>query len=476
MDSRGELSVSLISLLISSTWGAPMFFGTEMRTVPDFLKGKARTLCAADGSWYSCESEYCRHVRPCPSDPGLLACSCTKPTLAVRKELLSKETAKEAAKEAPPETKAPRTKSAWNLAHHLHSQCNKSSSNPLSDQERLEFYLGEWSACTTAVNTTGDTTLCNHRLDMQQFKGQTRVKKWNRTYPIIPQCNAINTGQLVCANRGTKQGGYVGFKELLPRVQKSQMALAVLGDTPPHKGQPALPVIAKDRWVGSRTSIIWKLDRGRNYAFAQEIPDVDLSHDISFQQKKDIAVWRGASTGPASHYAPDFHGERHQRPALAWRIKSLAGNPMFNVGLSPYVQKVKPDPNRYGKTSRMSASEQLKNKIIMIAEGNAGASGLGWALASNSVVVMPPPTMSSWRADELLVPWYHYIPVHQNWTNLEENVQWCFSHVTECEAISQRASCFISVFVDKKTEERLMSIVLSTALNLSRSLGVCALC
>ena len=43
MDSRGELSVSLISLLISSTWGAPMFFGTEMRTVPDFLKGKART-------------------------------------------------------------------------------------------------------------------------------------------------------------------------------------------------------------------------------------------------------------------------------------------------------------------------------------------------------------------------------------------------------------------------------------------------
>ena len=83
MDSRGELSVSLISLLISSTWGAPMFFGTEMRTVPDFLKGKARTLCAADGSWYSCESEYCRHVRPCPSEPGLLACSCTKPTLAV---------------------------------------------------------------------------------------------------------------------------------------------------------------------------------------------------------------------------------------------------------------------------------------------------------------------------------------------------------------------------------------------------------
>jgi len=93
MDSRGELSVSLISLLISSTWGAPMFFGTEMRTVPDFLKGKARTLCAADGSWYSCESEYCRHVRPCPSEPGLLACSCTKPTLAERKELLSKQAA-----------------------------------------------------------------------------------------------------------------------------------------------------------------------------------------------------------------------------------------------------------------------------------------------------------------------------------------------------------------------------------------------
>ncbi len=38
-------------------------------------------------------------------------------------------------------------------------------------------------------------------------------------------------------------------------------------------------------------------------------------------------------------------------------------------------------------------------------EGNDVASGLKWALLSQSVVMMPPPQHTSWAMEELLQPW-----------------------------------------------------------------------
>jgi hypothetical protein len=37
--------------------------------------------------------------------------------------------------------------------------------------------------------------------------------------------------------------------------------------------------------------------------------------------------------------------------------------------------------------------------------GNDVASGLKWALFSQSVVLMPPPNHTSWAMEELLEPW-----------------------------------------------------------------------
>jgi len=52
-------------------------------------------------------------------------------------------------------------------------------------------------------------------------------------------------------------------------------------------------------------------------------------------------------------------------------------------------------------------ADLLKYKVVIVLEGNNVASGLKWALASNSVLVMPPPTIASWAMEELLEPWVH---------------------------------------------------------------------
>lgn len=57
-------------------------------------------------------------------------------------------------------------------------------------------------------------------------------------------------------------------------------------------------------------------------------------------------------------------------------------------------------------------------------EGNDVSSGLKWNLLSNSVVLMPKPTRTSWAMEEFEVvgaePWVHYIPMHADGSNTEE--------------------------------------------------------
>jgi hypothetical protein len=84
-----------------------------------------------------------------------------------------------------------------------------------------------------------------------------------------------------------------------------------------------------------------------------------------------------------------------------------------------------------------------KYKVIISLEGNDVASGLKWSLQSESVVLMPPPTQTSWVMEELLEPWVHFVPMFPNGSNAEKMVQWIFTHEQEARRIAERATLFI---------------------------------
>ena len=102
----------------------------------------------------------------------------------------------------------------------------------------------------------------------------------------------------------------------------------------------------------------------------------------------------------------------------------------------------------------------LKYRYIISARGNDKDSGLNWKLCSNSVVLMVPPTVTTWLMEPFLRPWVHYIPLHSDYRDLAEKVSWCEAHLGICEQISYNARRFMSMFMNPQIEEKVENAVL----------------
>ena len=103
----------------------------------------------------------------------------------------------------------------------------------------------------------------------------------------------------------------------------------------------------------------------------------------------------------------------------------------------------------------MSYQEQLKSKFIISIEGNDVASNLKWLLLSKSVVLMPIPKICSWFMEDHLQPFIHFVPLKDDFTDLEEKYNWCLNNLDDCEKISQNATKYIQQFMDEKKEKEI---------------------
>jgi hypothetical protein len=75
------------------------------------------------------------------------------------------------------------------------------------------------------------------------------------------------------------------------------------------------------------------------------------------------------------------------------------------------------------------------------------SSGLKWALYSNSVVLMPRPTFTSWAMEERLEPWVHYVPLRDDLSDVEDRVRWVIDHPDQARAIAHAGTLWISDLV-----------------------------
>ena len=64
-------------------------------------------------------------------------------------------------------------------------------------------------------------------------------------------------------------------------------------------------------------------------------------------------------------------------------------------------------------------------------------------LASNSVVLMPPPTVESWLLESRLEPWVHFIPIKADGTDLKEQLNWAKSHSAACRQIAAASTDYV---------------------------------
>ncbi|KAG7356122.1 glycosyl transferase family 90 protein [Nitzschia inconspicua] len=260
---------------------------------------------------------------------------------------------------------------------------------------------------------------------------------------------------------GDNKQSHVHGDVMVPHIKKFRSAVnqsedldAVTKDGCLKKTRPTLDTAhGNERFQ----PLVWKLATDRHYRHLYEV----YRADTVWSKKMNMAVFRGQLTGSREGYDKTLSDEENCYNLKRCRlVYNHANSTLIDASLTSTRGRL-PDilngVTLVGDKVRLNYLLQFKG-IIMI-EGNDVASGLKWALLSQSVVLMPPPKHTSWAMEELLQPWVHYIPLDDFATNVEERMQWIVDHDEEARRISERASLWMEDLIfhpDAAEDDRLI--------------------
>ena len=236
--------------------------------------------------------------------------------------------------------------------------------------------------------------------------------------------------------------------------------------------------------------IIFKVKTFRHYGKIFTGAVVNSDH-TSWNEKKDVAIFRGALTGNYNNGMKSKEAfqltilDRCRILDRCWFAFSHATSKLVDAKLTvPFA------PNRripsiiepsgdvddaknvsssnpvdlYGNP--MSMEELLEYKALIMLEGNDISSGLKWALFSSSIVMMPEPTLTSWSMEEMLQPWVHYVPINvyrdsngTTTTDAEEKMQWILDNDDKAREIVKASTLWIADLIlhpDESNDEKLI--------------------
>jgi hypothetical protein len=194
-----------------------------------------------------------------------------------------------------------------------------------------------------------------------------------------------------------------------------------------------VPSIQKSRPVSDDNSnaILLKLDKKRHFVFIKDT--------VKFEAKKDMLIGRGVMSQP--------HRIRF--------MELYFGNPLCNLG---QVNKNGGNPNWI--KPKISINDHLQYKFILSLEGNDVATNLKWIMSSNSIAVMPKPKYETWFMEGRLIPGYHYIPIKDDFSDLEKQLNYYISNPQKAAAIVDNANTYVKQFLNKRQEDLISLLVL----------------
>ena len=207
-----------------------------------------------------------------------------------------------------------------------------------------------------------------------------------------------------------------------------------------------IPIITKTRpieKINILNNVIINLEANRHWY--KPLSDVKNT-DIPFNKKNNKLIWRGAANGFL------YHPTRPSRLTLCKKYTNHP-NSMIDIGFINDCEDLK-------VKNIISIEDQLKSKFLISVEGGDVATNLKWILYSNSTPLMAKPTMASWLMEDKLIEWFHYVPLENDFSDLEEKYNWCLNNIDKCEEIAKNGKLYIEQFLDEEREAKITNLVL----------------
>lgn len=199
---------------------------------------------------------------------------------------------------------------------------------------------------------------------------------------------------------------------------------------------PDQPSLVKSRPIrgDNKNAVILKWNKIRHFTFVK-------NERKQFLDKKDQLVFRG-----------NIHDCQPHRIAF---MEMHFDNPICNVGK---VNQNKLNPE--WTVDWMSIDDQLEYKFILCLEGADVATNLKWVMSSQSLAVMPRPKYETWFMEGKLIPDFHYIEINDDYSNLNQKLNYYINHPDEALKIIANANNYVKQFQDQKREDIISLLVL----------------
>lgn len=209
---------------------------------------------------------------------------------------------------------------------------------------------------------------------------------------------------------------------------------------------PKTPTLLKSRPVGGDNahSILLKLNRVRHYNF--------IDDELAYADKRDAIAWRGKAA--SDHHRVDVCRRYFDSP----RCDIAVSIPLKDTGSTEFTRPP------------LSIAEQLQNKFILSLEGNDVATNLKWIMSSNSLCFMRKPRYETWFMEGRLEPGRHYVLLEDDFSDLEEKMDYYLANPAEAEAIISEAQHYVSQFLDQRRERLISTLVMQKYLQMSGQL------
>lgn len=196
---------------------------------------------------------------------------------------------------------------------------------------------------------------------------------------------------------------------------------------------PPEPTLVKSRPISEtqENSILFKFNKIRHYTFTND--------RIPYQKKKDMLIGRASVK------------QEHRREFL----RKYFHHPMCDLG-----QINSGTAHDEWLKDKISINNHLKYKFIWCQEGNDVASNLKWVMSSNSIAVMPQPKYETWFMEGTLLPNVHYISLKDDFSDLEDQLNYYLQHEQEAVEIIKNANAYVQGFRNAKLESALCLLVM----------------